>query len=247
MRISAKGLAGVAGVALLCFGLQVYGQNLYAPPETNSVTFIAGSNPTFSNVDGILDAGIYRATINGMASSSGMICDDYKDEIVDNETWNAYAYQASTLASGNLSNTLFGGTIGLTGYAEVASLVSMMFGGGSTYGSITGITQVELSSAIWDITTAGGIKGLDTRATMLVAAVKAAFSGNTSAASAYLATLTNLWILTPTPQGVGEPQEMWISVPEGGAALLYLLIAGIVCFGAMFFRSRNESEGNEVV
>jgi hypothetical protein len=114
----------------------------------------------------------------------------------------------------------------------------MMFGGGSSYGSITGITQAELSSAIWDITTPGGITGLDSKALALVSAVKAAFSGNTAAATAYLASLTNLWILTPTPLGPGEPQEMWTEAAEGGTALMYLLLATLFCGWAFSLRNR---------
>jgi hypothetical protein len=34
--------------------------------------------------------------------------------------------------------------------------------------------------------------------------------------------------------------ELFQFVPEGGAALLYLLLAGVSCFGAMFFRSRHQ-------
>jgi hypothetical protein len=37
----------------------------------------------------------------------------------------------------------------------------------------------------------------------------------------------------------GLPQEMWIVTPEGGAAMMYLLLAGATCFGAMLFSSRN--------
>jgi hypothetical protein len=136
--------------------------------------------------------------------------------------------------------------IGLTGYAEVATLVSMVFSGSSSYGGITGISQAELASAIWYITapaTPGGIQGLDLKALALVKAVEGAFNGNTSAATTYLATLTNLWILTPANLGPGEPQEMWterLSVPEGGAAFMFLLLAGTSCFGAMFLRYRQQ-------
>jgi hypothetical protein len=238
MRFKYLGLATIAASALLCLGLPAAAQ------DEVSVTFTGGYTTTFSNSDGDFGAGIYSGTING-ASSPGIICDDYKDEIYNNESWNAKAYQASSLASGNIGNTLFGNTIGLTGYAELATLVSMMFGNiPNSYAGITGITQSELSAAIWDITTPGGISGLDANAKALVAAVEAAFSGNTSKATAYLATLTNLWILTPDPLtgvGSGEPQEMWtenLSVPEGGAALMYLLLAASTCFGAMFLGSR---------
>jgi hypothetical protein len=232
-------LAAIAGSALFCLGLPAMGQQVV------SVQFTGGYSTTFANSDGDFGAGIYTGTING-ASTPGIICDDYKDDITSGEKWNATAYQASSLASGNIGNTLFGNTIGLTGYAELGTLVSMMFGGTTTYGGITGITQSEIASAIWDITTPGGINGLDAKAQALVAAVELSFSGNVSKATAYLATLTNLWILTPDPKtgvGSGEPQEMWtLSAPEGGAALLYLLLAGTACFGTMFFSRKRAEE-----
>jgi len=244
MKNRAIKLAALAGSALLCLGIPAIGQQV-------SVQFTGGYTTTFANSDGDFGAGIYSANINGAPSASGIICDDYKDEISSGETWTANAIQASNLNSSNIGQTLFGnnnsnlGTtgIGLTGYAEVATLVSMMFGNISTYGSITGITQSELSSAIWYLTAnPSGIPGLDSNALNLVAAVKAAFTGNLSGAQAYLSTLTNLWILTPTPQGSGEPQEMWtMSVPEGGAALMYLLLAGVSCFGAMFLQRRRQA------
>jgi hypothetical protein len=227
--------AVISGMSLFCLGLPVMGQQVV------SVQFTGGYSTTFANSDGDFGAGVYTGTING-ASSPGIICDDYNDEVTSGETWNAKAYQASSLASGNIGSTLFGNSIGLTGYAELGTLVSMMFGNApNSYAGITGITQSEIASAIWDITTPGGIKGLDSKAQALVAAVELSFTGNVSKATAYLATLTNLWILTPDPLtgvGSGEPQEMWtesLSVPEGGAALLYLLLAGCACFGTMFY------------
>ena len=247
MRMNANELMGVIGIALLSLGSLASAQNIILSPGTNAVTYTGNYSAIFSNQDESVGAGTYSAAINGTASSSGIICDDYNDEITSGEQWSAYGYQASSLASGNVSNTLFGGTIGLAGYAEVASLVSMMFSGSTIYGRITGVTQAELSSAIWDITTPGGIKGLDAKATMLVAAVEAVFSGNTSAASAYLAKMTNIWILTPTASEPNRPQEMWVAVPEGGAAVMYLLLAGAFCFGAMLFCSRSQSERNEKV
>jgi hypothetical protein len=239
MKIKAGGLGSIAGAALLCLGLPAFGQSVV------SVDFTGGYSTTFANSSGDFGAGIYTGTINGK-SSPGIICDDFNDEVTAGETWNAKAYQASSLASGNIGSTLFGNSIGLTGYAEVATLVSMMFGNTpNSYGGITGITQSELASAIWDITTPGGINGLDAKAKALVASVELAFTGNVSKATTYLATLTNLWILTPDPLtgvGSGEPQEMWtenLKVPEGGAASMFLLLAGVSCFGAMFFKFRN--------
>jgi hypothetical protein len=240
MKTKAGGLAAIASAALLCLGLPAFGQQVV------SVDYTGGYSTTWSNSGGDYGAGVYTATING-ASSPGIICDDFKDEVTSGEKWNAKAYEASSLASGNIGSTLFGNAIGLTGYAEVATLVSMMFGNTpNSYGGITGITQAELASAIWDITTPGGVSGLDLKAKALVAAVELTFGGKTSLAKTYLATLTNLWILTPDPMtgvGKGEPQEMWtegLSMPEGGAAFMFLLLAAGSCFGAMFFKYRSQ-------
>jgi hypothetical protein len=46
------------------------------------------------------------------------------------------------------------------------------------------------------------------------------------------------YITNPQAPSYGRPTNFSVSVPEGGAALLYLLLAGGACFGAMFF-SRN--------
>jgi hypothetical protein len=245
MKVKAGGLATIASAALFCLELTASGQTVV------SVDFTGGYSTTFANSSGDFGAGIYTGTING-GSSPGIICDDFNDEVTAGETWKAKAYEASSLASGNIGGTLFGNTIGLTGYAEVATLVSMMFGNTpNSYGGITGISQSELAAAIWDITTPGGITGLDAKAKALVAAVELSFNGNVSKATSYLATLTNLWILTPDPLtgvGSGEPQEMWtenLSVPEGGAAIMFLLLAGASCFGAMFFKYRNQIGSHE--
>jgi len=244
MKMNAGMLATIAGAAL-CLGLPAFGQTVV------SVDFTGGYSTTFSNSSGDFGAGVYTGTING-AASPGIICDDFNDEVTSGEKWNAKAYQASSLASGNIGSTLFGNSIGLSGYAEVATLVSMMFGNTpNSYGGITGITQSELAAAIWDITTPGGISGLDAKAKALVAAVELTFGGKTSLAKTYLATLTNLWILTPDPMtgvGSGEPQEMWtenLSMPEGGAAFMFLLLAGGSCFGAMFFKYRSQLGNGE--
>ncbi len=236
MKVSLRGIAAYVSILLACASLPAFAQTPV------SVKFTGGYTTVWGNSSGEYGAGIYSADINGTSSASGIICDDFKDEITSGESWTANAFQASTLvSSGNLDNTMFGSTIGVTGYAEVATLVSMMFSGGTTYGSLTGITQAELSSAIWYITAPGGISGLNPTATALVAAVEAAFCGNPTAAANYLSTLTNLWILTPATLGPGEPQEMWtdnLDMPEGGAASLYLLLGLLSCGLGFFTRAR---------
>jgi hypothetical protein len=131
---------------------------------------------------------------------------------------------------------MFGAAIGLTGYTELAYLVNLEFtpGGG-------GYTVAELNSAIWAITS-GGAGGpaswvnwnqLDSNAKSLVAWLE------TNVGTLSLSSYGNLFILTPVSTTSPMTQEFW-GVPEGGAALLYLLLAGLACFGAMRFSSKKE-------
>src|SRR5271157_3696410 len=200
-------------------------------------------------------AGFYDGTINGVnvgpgQASPGMICDDYYDHIGPPNSWLATGYQVSTLNAGNLAaDTLFGvaggwGTVGLTalqGYEALAYLANDMF----TNGVGNQALQSSISQAMWYLTsnavTSGsgiGLGSLDTQAKNLVAYVQ-----NVSHLSA-LSTYTGLWLYTQpfAPPGV---QEMWgqIPVPEGGAALMYLLLAGVTCFGAMFYSRRQSAMG----
>src|SRR5271157_994489 len=196
-------------------------------------------------------AGFYDGTINGVnvgpgQASPGMICDDYYDHIGPPNSWLATGYQVSTLNAGNLAaDTLFGvaggwGTVGLTalqGYEALAYLANDMF----TNGVGNQALQSSISQAMWYLTTnADPSKGsplqliqLDAQAQNLVSFVETL--SNLSALSTY----TGLYLYTqPTsPSGL---QEMWgqIPVPEGGAALMYLLLAGVTCFGAMFYSRR---------
>lgn len=193
-----------------------------------------GSNWTYGGET--VGTGFYDGSINGTQvgpgqSSPGMICDDYRDNIYSGETWTANAINASSLAS-NIGQTLFGGSIGLTGYQEVAYLVYQMF---TT--NPNAATQAAYSEAIWALTGSGvDPKALTGLALTLYNNVKA--GGETLTASQ----LASLWIYTPNPRGPNEAQEMWgmVPVPEGGATLGYLLVAGLCCFGTMFLRSRRQ-------
>jgi hypothetical protein len=195
--------------------------------------------------------GLYYSTVNNTANTP-TICDDFNHNVTIGETWQATAIQASTLNTSNIGNTQFGGTIGLAGYAEVATLVSEIFtlnNGSGNFAGLTGVTGTDLAEAVWDITTKGGISGISSKAALLVAWVETALGGDSNAqAIAYLAKYGNLFILTPTIDG---PQEFWsqngpsFNVPEGGSTLLYLLLAGLACFGAMYFTSRSQSGRRE--
>jgi hypothetical protein len=251
MKVRLVGLAAVIGCAALCLALPAHGQN--------SIT-LTGVNGSYSAGDlcsqsecGQAYTGIYYSTVDTVANTP-TVCDDFNHTVTMNETWNASAIETSTLNSSNIGQTEFGGTIGLVGYAEVATLVSEIFalnnGTASSFGGVSNVTGTDLSEAIWYITTPGHITGISSNAMALVTWVEGLY-GSSSVAQAYLNAL-RLWILTPAPNN--GPQEFWapdngsitdmiplVTAPEGGSAFLYLLLAGLSCFGAMRFSSRNQA------
>jgi hypothetical protein len=225
-------LAAIAGCAALCLALPALGQN-------DPTVYFNGN--TSGAVYGGVDAGLYGGTVGGVAGVDGaIVCDDFVDHISGGQSWSATEFSMASLAS-SVSGTFFP-SIGVLGYAELAYLAYTMFSL-----SPTDLTdQANISGAMWYI--AEGQPPLTTGAQNYITAAQNAVSA-AGGASAYLnsAALDNLFLLTPsgtTAGAQGAPQEMWYeSVPEGGAALLYLLLAGMVCFGAMRFSSRSESLG----
>jgi hypothetical protein len=248
MKLRLAGLIAIIGCAALCLALPAHGQNSITLTGVNGST---SGGDLCSAASGCEDVytGVYYSTVDNTANTP-TICDDFNHNVTIGETWNASAVNTSSLNSTNILQLEFGsganGQIASVVYAEVATLVSGIFNGTATFGTgagaITGVTQTDLSEAIWDITTPGGISGISKNAGLLVTYVEGLFGSDTSkAALAYLNGL-NLWILTPSPNN--GPQEFWApggpsyNIPEGGSALLYLLLAGVSCFGAMFFRSQ---------
>lgn len=227
----------LSGAALACFGF------LTAARAESSVAFTGGYSTIFSNSDGDAGTGSYSANTNGKFSFSDITCDDYRGKIATNKNWDGCAYQVSGFTANNLGGTLFDNTIGTSGYAEVATLGSMMFGNISSFGAPSGITQHDFDSAIWDVTTPSGIHRPSANASSLAAAVETSFSGNLNGAQPSLGSLSNLWILTPSRHpGFGlAPRELHIrhlNVSEGGDPLLYILLAALSCFGALFVSRR---------
>jgi hypothetical protein len=198
--------------------------------------------------EGAVATGFYDGSINNVnvgpgQSSPGMICDDYYDNITSGEHWSATGYQISSLNAGNIGATLFGaatgwGTVfgisGVQGYAALAYLANDAFTKGVGNGSL----QSSISQAMWYLTSAAIGKSfllstLDGQAQGLVSDALAACK------NVPLSSYASLWLYTQPFDPTG-PQEMFgqIPVPEGGAALLYLLLAGISCFGAMIYSRR---------
>lgn len=247
--------AAFAGCTALCLTLPAFGQDYSTyngPKLTNDQTVTLEYTGSYQSVALDYGAGIYSGKVN--SNDAGITCDDFKDEVSNGVPWPAKAYQASSLNAGNIDETLYGRAIGMTGYAEVGYLVNMMFTSKDT-------SDADISAAIWDITDQGVFsRSLTAGAAALVHEVKAWYGHNPSGALAWLAQQTDLCILTPSSHnGPGhEPgQEMWIrtpkvgptkpegglAVPEGGTALLYLLLAGMACVGAMRLGSRSRDGG----
>ena len=193
--------------------------------------------------EGCVGAGLYGGTINGVNVGAGqaipgMICDDYFDNITAGQTWNANGVNAASLTASNIGSlTLFGASIGVAGYTEVAYLANLML----TSSGLTSTQQGAISEAIWFITSGGKSGALGSTALGYLNAALAGFKAGTISLSQF----ANLFVYLPNPLGKGQPQEMWsmVSVPEGGATLAYLAFAGLCCFGAIFLRSRRQIGG----
>jgi hypothetical protein len=213
-----------------------------------AVSPVFGQNTTIQYTGGYTGSwngeatGFYSGTIGGVTANPGMICDDFADTIGNGQTWTAEGVRASTLTPTYInSQSRFGSVIGVSGYAEMAYLVNAMF---TT--SPSPAQQVYYSEAIWYIGANGtgwvlGSNTLDVQAQTLVNNAIAYAASTSNSFAAY----TNLWLYTAIPVGQ-TAQEMWgnVPVPEGGATLMYLLLAGVTCFGAMFYSRRRITMGD---
>lgn len=227
MKSKRQLLAGVIFGVLLCLAGPAFGQN-------SNLSFNGGyqGDVWCGGSDGCVATGLYDGTINGQqvgpggAGGLGMICDDYSHNIYTGENWTATGINASSLNAANINSTQFGSKIGLTGYTELAYVVNLMF-----TGNPSSAQQAIYSQVIWALT--GGVTPgqLSSGALSLYNWV-IANAGKLPSLSTYL----NLMLYTPTNQGADGPQEMWgqnMQAAEGGAAFLYMLMAGAACFAAI--------------
>jgi hypothetical protein len=238
MKLKSRIVVASIGLVALGFGLPSFGQGT---PVSVSITGVSG-DPIVTVGGEEVYAGVYGGISTLAGANPGIICDDFNDEVYVPETWTATAYQVSTLGTTTpISDVLFGGSytshgytnVGIAGYAELAYLVNQMVSTTNT------ATQGDLSEAIWSITDPG-LSGVDTNAQNFVSAAQTYASSTHDSMSQY----SNLWVYTPSPNTgePGEAQEMWGSVPEGGAAALYLLLAAACFFAAVLFRSSRHSQ-----
>jgi hypothetical protein len=223
-----------------------------------NVTLTSAGNNVY---DGIY-VSPYYATVNG-APNTPIVCDDFGDESKLPSNWSATVVSFSAISPTDTSWGLAGGT--LTQYNAVAYLTLQILQ--QTPGS-TG--QIINTFADWAVFDPSGVAGyltshplttgiLTTAALCTDIFGTAGCSGTWSMsnggllASAYTASVPgggyNLQVISPDITGSNSicpaekgcaAQEFIATVPEGGAALAYLLLAGLFCFGAMFLRSRRQ-------
>lgn len=225
----------VVAVAMLCFA-----------PCALAQTQLTFEGPGGNSYDGYYTYPYYvQVGVGG--PTYAMIDDDLNSPLSGGQYWNATANSIS-----NLSQLQFSGEGTLANvqleYKEALSLAQALLFSNAGALTVAGGNANLLQEAIWyifepDFTTTqvGGVSNPDW--TTIQALI--AWAATHPLTPAQLAD----WIIWTPTACVGETQtdgclsgnEMFQLVPEGGAALLYLLLAGVSCFGAMFFRSRNQS------
>jgi hypothetical protein len=183
-----------------------------------------------NNVMAGVYVGPYYATVNGVANTA-VICDDFADESYIGHSWN---YTANNFSS--LGSALWGSQT--SNYDAAAWLTLQML---SLNGNPGNATQVGyLSYAIWSLFDKGALNGLSSTQLAGVDAWLAKVPGNLNPGQ-----FANFLLLTPQgcTNGPGScpGQEFMMMVPEGGAAAMYLLLAGLTCFGAMLYRRRRQA------
>jgi hypothetical protein len=206
---------GVVAVALLCFAPCAF---------ANSNLTMTGAG---SNVMGGVYVGPYYATVNGVANTL-VICDDFADDSVIGHSWNFTANNFSTLGSALWGNQT-------KNYEAAAWLTLQML---SLNGNPNNATQVGyLSYAIWSLFDKSALNGLNSTQLAGVSIWLGKVPSNLTPGQ-----FANIVLLTPQgcTNGPGScpGQEFFQVMPEGGSAAMYLLLAGLTCFGAMRFRRR---------
>jgi hypothetical protein len=210
---------GVAALALLCFA-----PSAFANSGTLTLTS-AGSNV----MDGVY-VGPYYATVNGVGNTP-VICDDFADESYVGSSWGYTANTFSTLGSALWGNQT-------ANYDAAAWLTLQMIALNSNPANATQVGY--LSYAIWSLFDKAALNGLSSTQLAGVNAWLSQVPNNLTPSE-----FADFVILTPQgcTNGPGScpGQEFFMLVPEGGSAILYLLMAGLSCFGAMLFRRRQQA------
>jgi hypothetical protein len=205
----------------------------------------------------------YYATVGG-ATNTPVVCDDFGDDSTLS-TWNATITPFSSISGTNTSWGLAGGT--LPQYNEVAWFTLALLNMPTTAQPTNALTQQVIDSfALWAIFDPSGVasylenfSGNSANNATLCTDIFGSYgckwtnADGTPNGSAYASVTApppggfNLEIISPDVSGAickaetgCQAQEFIATVPEGGAAIGYLFLAGLCCFGAMFLRSRRQ-------
>jgi hypothetical protein len=225
MNLNGKWLL-VVGISLLCMAPCVLAQQTQLE--------LVGVNG--NNYAGIY-IGPYDIQVGGSSGATyGMICDDFNDDIGIGSTWTA---QPISVSGTTLSQTLFGSQSGaLMGYEEAAALsYAILFGNqGSSANAL-------MQYAIWAVFSPTQVQnwlkandGSNYAADWQTIQGLIAWAGQHTSQS--LLSEFVVWTPQNCQSGGCGGQEFFQYAPEGGSALMYLFMAGVCCFGAMWIRSR---------
>lgn len=229
----------VTGLVLLCL----------VPGAFAGTVNLQINNPPSNNVlDGIY-VGAYGATNTGTGAQTQIICDDFKDD----SNYNSATYTVHNF--GSFVGTVWGPGAA-TLYQEAAWLALGML-------NQSGAQQGYYSYAIWAVFDPSGVAswltkyGDVTSCNTVFGSGSWGQSGCTAGSGGLLASaagqqyyqgeFSNFLILTPTCSagpGTCQEQEFFQLVPEGGSTLVYLLLAGILCFGTMVYSRRQTEKGD---
>jgi hypothetical protein len=202
----------------------------------------------------------YYATVGGVTNVP-VICDDFSDESILGKGYSASVTQFSGINGTNTSWGVAGANIAL--YGAVGYLAQQVLA------QIPGSNQQTIDTyALWAVFDPSGVESYLKNNPVTSGSLTTSylcdqiFGGTGGCTTSTAGNGSLLWnaehdyttsefagmeILSPEgangslcSAGSGCAAQEFITVPEGGTALLYLLFAGFACFGAMFVRSRQQ-------
>jgi hypothetical protein len=212
---------------------------------------MALNDPPSNNILDNVYVGPYNATNTTTGGSMQVICDDFRDE----SNYNNYTYTQTSFTnlSSSLGSTLWGSVLLGQGYSSnyIIGLYDQAAWLATGMMNLSSTQQAYYAFALWAVFDPTDVLNY-LRNAGDTSACNAIFGGhqNCSSSSTVMAggilyaaqqnymngDYSNLVLLTPigcSPTGCQE-QEFFEFVPEGGSALLYLMLAGIACLGAVW-------------
>jgi hypothetical protein len=232
-----------------------------------TIPAFAGPDTQFAVYTGNSLWGEYTSPYTTGSNNVGpVICDDIADTVTVGKVHGYYSMSANTIIANAAGGIWPAGIKPSQVYAAAASLVL------DIYNATNGRTQSEYSWALWALFDPTAVQGklssqIDAQGCQDIYG-SSAWSGTTCNFTPYsdgfidtalthglteygLGDFNNLLVYVPqnlsltgpcTTPGSCDSQEFW-GVPEGGAALMYLLLASVICFGAMSYSRRQPTMG----